>query len=143
MRPEWITAIATFVYAVLTLWIILEMRKDRKLLHKPTLDATLKDAVYPDWLQFSVKNVGKGPALNCMFICKDDGELEWRLKETGMPIGSGETVDLKFEVVEKYERKLGKVIGLDVNYKDIFGKSYKQKVYEGDSENIMKTFRVG
>lgn len=142
MRPEWIIAIFTIVYAVFTGWIIWEMRKDRKLLHKPILDATLKDAIYPDWLLFSVKNVGKGPALNCMFICKDDGESEWRLRETGMPIGSSESIDLKFEIVEKDYKKLGAVIWLEVDYTDIFGKGHKQRVHEGRQGVIVNTFGV-
>ncbi len=56
MGPQWIIAIATIVYAVFTGWIILEMRRDRKLMHQPFLGATLKDAEYPNWLLFSIKN---------------------------------------------------------------------------------------
>ena len=54
--PTWIVAIATVFYVVLTLWIILEMRKDRKLLHKPVLEATLKAARYPQALTFSCRS---------------------------------------------------------------------------------------
>jgi hypothetical protein len=142
VKPEWITAVATLVYAGFTLWIIIETRRDRKLLHKPYLEATLKNAKYPDWLLFNVKNVGKGPALNCKYICIDNGEMEWKTKEAVLPIGSDETVEIKFDVVERFGKKLGTLIWLEIEFIDVFNKSKKQKIYEGSQQYVVNTFGV-
>jgi hypothetical protein len=137
MPPEWITAIATLVYAVFTGWIIWEIRRDRKLAHKPILKATLSRAAYPDWLLFKVKNVGKGPALDCVFACKDTDMLEWKVKGGVLPIGCGESVEFKFESDRPEKWRSGERIFLEIEYSDVFGKVDRQRVFETDSNTVI------
>ena len=142
MGPEWIIAGATLIYAFFTGWIIFEMRKDRVLIHKPVLDARLIDARYPDWLKFEVKNVGRGPALKCMFNCKDDGALKWAITDSGFPVGGGESLELEFQIEEKYDRDLGSTIWLDAAYTDIFNHKYRERIFQGSAKSVMKKFGV-
>jgi hypothetical protein len=130
MRPEWITALATLVYAGFTLWIILEMRRDRRSLHQPILVAQLKDANYPDWMLFTVKNIGKGPALECIAFFEGNEGTKWKLKNNIPPIGSNETYEMTF-IQPQYEKDpfWEREICLAIRYKDIFKKTYKQKIF--------------
>ena len=140
MRPEWIIALATIVYASLTLWIILEMRRDRKLAHKPILDATLSKAAYPDLLLFEIKNVGRGPALRCVFICRDSGMLEWKTEVSLLPIGAGEAVELKFESGRPEKWTPGDRMFLDIEYSDIFRKAGRQRIFEAKTNAVLANF---
>lgn len=131
IRPEWIIAFATLAYAGFTGWIILEMRKDRKLLHRPILRAILKGSYYPEWLLFTIKNIGKGPALNCVASYKDSEETKWQLNGDIPPIGSNDSVDIKFELAYAHKNhSLGEETWLEIEYSDIFQKTYKDRIFE-------------
>jgi hypothetical protein len=130
MRPEWITAIATFLYAIFTGLIIWEMRRDRRSLHQPILVVQLKeaDAKYPVSLVFTLKNIGKGPALKCETFCEGDKGIKWKLVEDIPPIGVNETQDMKFEPVKIYPPDFDNYIWLEVKYLDIFKKKHKVSI---------------
>jgi len=127
MITNWIIAGATVVYAVCTLWLILEMRRDRKLAYMPFIKVTFADAssYYPDRVAFSLKNVGKGPALNLKIVCKDDRGNQWRLQKEIVPLGSLETVEVVLFKEFSDDEEFGKRFLLDFEYKDIFEKTHK------------------
>jgi hypothetical protein len=131
MRPEWITAIATFQYAIFTGLIIWEMRRDRGALHQPILLVQLKEAEakYPVSLVFALKNIGKGPAPKCEAFCQGDIGIKWKLVETIPPIGINETQDIRFEPEQIYPcDPQDKYILLELEYLDIFKKKYKVSI---------------
>jgi hypothetical protein len=136
MKPEWITAIATLVYAGFTLWIILETRKDRKLAHKPILEATLSASRFPKALTFKVKNVGKGPALTCRAKCTNNKGTDWLLNGNIPPIGSGESVELEFLLMQDDYKIPGEPIQLQFEYFDVFGSNYKNTIAEVPIDSV-------
>ena len=143
MQPEWIIAVATIVYAFFTGWIIFEMRRDRKLSNRPVLEAILKDASYPYWLLFRVKNVGKGPALTCRPKCADNKGTEWLFQGDILPIGSCEFLDLRFTLGEEDYKLSGEKILLEIEYSDVFGRTYRKTIAELDTNWVIKSFQVG
>jgi hypothetical protein len=130
MKPEWLIAIATIVYAFFTGLIIWQMHKDRRSLHQPILWAQLKhaDAKYPKSLVFTLKNIGKGPALECEAFCEGDKGRRWKLVENIPPIGINETQDIRFEPEQPVPWDLDNRIRLEVEYLDIFKKKYKVSI---------------
>jgi len=131
MGPEWITAIATCVYAFVTGWIIFEMHKDRRALHQPILVVQLKkaEAKYPVSLVFTLKNIGKGPAPKCEAFCEGNIGIKWKLVEDIPPIGINETQDIRFEPEQIYPYDpQDNYIRLEVEYLDIFKKKYKVSI---------------
>jgi hypothetical protein len=130
MKPEWIIAIATIVYAFFTGWMIVEIRRDRKSLHQPILVAQLKDANLPDWIEFTVKNIGKGPALECIAFFEGKEGTKWKLKNNIPPIGSNEPYDMIF-IQPQCEKEpfWEEEICLAIRYKDIFKKTYKEEIF--------------
>ena len=130
MKPEWIIAIATIVYAFFTGWMIVEIRRDRKLSYKPVLQAVLKGASYPRRLLFTVKNVGKGPALSRRAKCTDNKGTDWLLNGNIPAIGSSESVELEFVLKQEDYKISGEPIHLQIEYSDVFGKTYKDTIAE-------------
>jgi hypothetical protein len=113
------------------------MRRDRKLLHKPFLEATLKAARYPKALTFSVKNVGRGAALSCRAKCEDNKGTEWLLNGNIPPIGSSESLDLEFVLSLEDYKISGETIRLEMEYSDVFGKVYKKTIAELDTNVVI------
>ena len=109
---------------------------------KPILAVALIGATYPHWLLFRIKNAGRGPALRCVFICKDNDMLDWKVKEKVLPIGAGETLELKLEHELGGSWRPGERIFLDVKYSDIFGKIYEGRLLEIDTNAVMQGFGV-
>ena len=128
MRPEWITAIAALLYTLFTGWIIWEMRIDRRSLHQPILVVWLKDAMYPEWLLFTLKNIGKGTVLKCEAFCEGDKGIKWKLKDKIPPIGINETQDIRFEPEQIYLTDFDRYIRLEVVYSDVFKKGYREEI---------------
>ena len=129
MRPEWITAIATFLYAIFTGLIIWQMHKDRRSLHKPILVARLKDASYPDWIIFTVKNIGKGPALECTVLCEGNAGTKWRLEDALPPIGINESHKMRFVEPQYQNDPLSeRTITVEIRCLDIFKKTCRHKM---------------
>ena len=126
LDPIWLSAIAAVVYAFFTGWMIWEIRKDRKLAYKPIVKAIYCNGTLPNTLLFNFKNVGKGPALNLKIDYKDNGEIKWRSMKP-LAIGSGEGINITFDVKGK-DIKFGSEIFLDVEYMDIFNKTYRERV---------------
>lgn len=141
MKPEWITAIATFAYAVFTGWIIMEIRRDRKLLHQPILVATVKKAFYPDWLLFNLKNIDKSPAVKCVALLQDTEGIKWEVEGHIQPIGSNDSIDIRFELVDK-DRGLGEKTWLEIEYSDVFEKTYKVRIFEENRLTMMTKYRL-
>ena len=136
MITNWIIAGATVVYAVCTLWLILEMRRDRKLAYMPFIKVTFADAssYYPDRVAFSLKNVGKGPALNLKIVCRDDRGNQWVVDKEIAPIGRSETVEVVLYKELGDQEQDGTEFFLHFEYKDIFEKTHKY------SEPLPRTF---
>jgi hypothetical protein len=132
LDPVWVSsiaatiaAIAAVVYAYFTGKLIKEMREDRKLAYRPIIKAIYETGTLPNTLCYTFKNLGKGPALNIKIEYKD-GEIQWRSKKI-LAIGSGEEFTESIDVKGK-NIKLGSEIFLDIEYTDILGKAYKEKV---------------
>ena len=125
MKPEWVVAIATVVYAVCTLWLIFEMRKDRKLAYGPIIKLILNksSSYYPQRLVLSLKNVGRGPALNLEIECKDTGGKRWTMENYILPIKARETIQVVLVEEDTNIGGSGSVF-LDIRYKDIFSKTH-------------------
>ncbi|HEX9913137.1 MAG TPA: hypothetical protein VGB01_07825 [candidate division Zixibacteria bacterium] len=100
LDPSWVAAIAAVIYAGFTLWLVIEMRRDRKLAHKPFVKAIYVTGKLPDTLLFNFKNVGKGPALNFKITSEENGEIKWRSKQI-LTIGSGEETSVPFDIKGK------------------------------------------
>jgi hypothetical protein len=141
MQPEWIIAIATCVYAFFMGWYILEMRRDRKLMHRPILRAIISDAKYPDWIGFTIKNIGKGPALNCTASCRDDNGGIWDQEGVIPPIGINDSVQVRFRLSDR-EHTLGEKTWLDLEYTDILEKIHKERVFEETRINMLTKYRL-
>jgi len=135
LDPVWVSAIAAIMaalaalfYVIFTWKLILEMRKDRnevkknrELEYKPVINAIFNDASsrYPSKLAFILKNVGKGPALDLKFECKDNDGDYWELEEEILPIGSLQITKLCFVLKEELKGPGSEAV-LKFEYKDIF-----------------------
>ena len=127
MIPVWIVTIATAIYAVCTLWLIFEMRRDRKSAYRRVVKVILTRSNYPAWLKFELKNFGKGPTLNLKIDCKDEGGKQWKLEEKVLPLGSLEKEEIT--VIEDDKGKEASVNHfLNLQYTDIFDKVYEETV---------------
>jgi hypothetical protein len=128
LDPIWVSAIAAVVYALFTGLIIWEMNKDRKLAYKPMINVIFNDSSshYPNQLAFDLKNVGKGPALDLKFECKDNQGNHWQMKREILPIGSLETVTI-IVVLKEEVKEFGTEVFLEIKYKDIFNRIHGGK----------------
>ena len=127
----------------LTAWIIREMRRDRASLHKPDLAAVVKDAKYPDWIIFAVKNVGKGTAFNCVASYQDDEGIKWELKVNIPPIAPNDSVDVRFGIAyADRDRPLGENTWLEIEYSDALKKSYKKRIFEAKRITMLTEHRL-
>jgi len=132
LDPAWVAAIAAVLYAGFTLWLILEMRADRKLLYEPIVTAEYKNTTFPSSFLFGLKNAGRGPAKIVRLRCFADTGVEWKLDNPILPIslGSNESIELHFGWVpfisENY--KGFKEVTVTAEYNDILGKVYKEQI---------------
>ncbi len=148
MDPVWVSSIAAMIaalaaviYACFTWKLILEMKEDRKLAYRPIIKAILIGDFYFRRLRFEIKNVGKGPALNLKFDCKDSCEGRWRIEKELLPIGSLEKTEAIFSI-ENDSFKPGENIFLDIEFLDILGKIYKERLLTLDAEKVMEAIGV-
>ena len=148
LDPLWISAIAgmvaaiaAVVYFIFTWWVNRKMSKDRRLADRPVIEAILIGDFYPGRLRFELKNIGKGPALNLKFDCKDNGEGQWKIQNDILPIGSSEKIEATFLVV-KDSYKPGEEIFLDVEYKDILGKPYQDRLLTLSTNEVIENIGV-
>jgi hypothetical protein len=144
LDPVWVSAIAaaiaaiaTAVYAFFTWKLIIEMKEDRKLSYKPIIKANLTGGLYPGRLEFELKNVGKGPAIDLKFDCRDNGEIQWKIQKEIFKIGNGERAELIFEFGKESYRP-GDKIFLDIKYNDILGNIYKDQLLTLNTEEVME-----
>lgn len=135
MNPAWISAIAAVIYAGFTFWLILEMRKDRKLLYRPILKCSLIGASFPNTLQFCIKNVG-GPAIITDVKCLSEKGTKWNLKSDILPLGRKEVANLTFSLEGRSAS--GELINLIINYKNVFENEFQEKVMFKVKEDIIE-----
>ncbi len=80
-------------------------------------------------VDFTLKNIGKGPALKCEVFCDGDCGIKWKLDDNIPPIGINETKDIRFEPEKIYPGDFDKYIRLEVAYLDIFEIGYKEEIF--------------
>jgi hypothetical protein len=138
LLSTFVTALATVFYVVLTIRLVSENVKNRRIQTDPkiVMDIIL-DATHPFLLNIILENVGNGVALNIKFLVRNEPKLkksknisDYSFIKNGLKSLSGKakyktfflnTIDEGLELVKE-------LILIDIKYEDIHKRKYSEEI---------------